>query len=242
MKRAQVMSKLRVAKKKEKRERRDENKRKAVEAVALGEEVQVKKKTRTIESTRIDDPTFVQPDDQEVFQDEMGDEFASIFRNDVTPKIMITTRPRPSKKLFRFIGDLMQCFPNSYYYPRKTFDVKQICGFANNKNFTHLIVLGEKAKVCNSLIVSRLGTGPTAFFRVSNVEVGVCVRAFLVFRRAIERSSDRAIERSDSPPLWCIYIKRTRNSLDLILSLLRMGGRSGRTCRATGARRRTSRR
>ena len=173
MKRAQVMSKLRVTKKKEKRERREENKRKALEAGALGQEVPANKKTRTIESTRIHDPTFVQADDLEVFGDEAGDEFASIFANEVTPKIMITTRPRPSKRLFRFIGDLMQCFPNAYYYPRKTFDVKQICAFAHAKKFTHLVVLGEKAKTCNSLIVSRLGTGPTAFFRVSNVQISV---------------------------------------------------------------------
>ena len=171
MKRAVVMSKLRVAKKKEKRERREENKRKAVEAGELGEELPASKKTRTIENTRIHDPTFVDAYDEEVLGDEAGDEFASIFANDVTPKIMITTRPRPSKRLFRFIGDLMQCFPNAFYYPRKSFDVKQICGFAHNKQFTHLMVLGEKAKTCNSLIVSRLGTGPTAHFKVSNVEI-----------------------------------------------------------------------
>jgi ribosome production factor 1 len=106
-----------------------------------------------------------------VFGDEAGDEFAEIFANCESPKIMLTTRPRPSKGLFRFVGDLMQTFPNCFYYPRKGFDVKTICGFATNKHFTHLIVLGEKAKVCNGMLLSRLPAGPTAYFKVSNVEI-----------------------------------------------------------------------
>ena len=169
-KRAVVMAKLRTAKKKDRRARREANQRENLDAVALGEEP-VRKKPRTQENTRINDPTFVQADDLEVFGDEAGDEFAEIFANCESPKIMITTRPRPSKELFRFIGDLMQCFPRAFYYPRKGFDVKTICGFASNKNFTHLIVLGEKAKKCNGMLLSRLPAGPTAFFKVSNVEI-----------------------------------------------------------------------
>jgi ribosome production factor 1 len=170
MKRKEVMAKVRVIKKKQKRSLRDESKRKNMEAVALGEEP-VRKKPRTQENTRINDATFVGKNDQEVFGDEAGDEFAKIFANCETPKIMITTRPRPSKNLFRFVGDLMQCVPKAYYYPRKSFDVKEICGFAANKKFTHLIVLGEKSKVCNGMLVSRLPEGPTAFFKVSNVQI-----------------------------------------------------------------------
>jgi len=155
--------------------------------VALGQQPE-RKVAKTQENTRIDDPTFVQPDDIEVFGDEAGDEFAQIFANCETPKIMITTRPRPSKGLFRFIGDLMQCFPQAYYYPRKEFDVKQICGFASNKKFTHLIVLGEKAKVCNGMIISRLPEGPTAFFKVSNVEIS----ADLAATGAVQHTSPRS--------------------------------------------------
>jgi len=126
-KRAVVMSKLRKVKKKDRRARREENQRRNAEAVALGEEPP-RKKPRTQENTRIDDPTFVKKDDAEVFGDEATDEFAQIFTNCESPKIMITTRPRPSRELFRFIGDLMQMFPRAFYYPRKGFDVKTICG------------------------------------------------------------------------------------------------------------------
>lgn len=65
-----------------------------------------------------------------------------------------------------------QLIPNAFYYERRGFDVKQICSFASNKKFTHLMVLGERAKKCNGMIVSRLPEGPTAYFKVSNVELG----------------------------------------------------------------------
>lgn len=180
MKRQAVYAKLKSVKKAERRTRREENKRKATEAGELGEEAP-RKKQKTIESEREVDPTFVSPDDLEVFGDEAGDEFASIFGNEIKPKIMITTRPKPSKHLFRFIADLMTLLPKSFYYERKSFDVKQICQFATNKKFTHLIVLGEdkkyKKKMCNGMIVSRLPDGPTAFFKVSNVQISTDLKS-----------------------------------------------------------------
>eukprot|EP00979_Chaetoceros_neogracilis_P006426 scaffold1308_cov246-Chaetoceros_neogracile.AAC.4 len=58
-----------------------------------------------------------------------------------------------------------------------------ICEFAGKREFTHLMVLSEKSKVCNGMIISHLRrtgaaaggdeqykcAGPTAFFKVSNV-------------------------------------------------------------------------
>ncbi|KAL3785173.1 hypothetical protein ACHAW5_005838 [Stephanodiscus triporus] len=49
--------------------------------------------------------------------------------------------------------------------------------FGSNRKFTHLIVLSEKSKVCNGMLISHLRPseagnglgGPTAFFKVSNV-------------------------------------------------------------------------
>ena len=82
---------------------------------------------------------------------------------------MITTRPNCSRKLYDFIGDLMRMIPNSYYYPRGNLMVNQIATFARNKAFTHLMVLSEKDKVCNGILLTHLGAngiGPTAFFKV----------------------------------------------------------------------------
>ena len=64
-KRAVVMSKLRVIKKKERRVRRETNQRANLEAASGGEALP-RKLPRTQESTRIDDPTFVDQGDLEV--------------------------------------------------------------------------------------------------------------------------------------------------------------------------------
>jgi ribosome production factor 1 len=85
---------------------------------------------------------------------------------------MITTRPKCSRKLYPFIGDLMQMIPNSFYYPRETHLVTAMAKAAHEKNFTHLVVLAEKEKVCNGLLVTLLPAGPTAFFKLSSFVAG----------------------------------------------------------------------
>jgi ribosome production factor 1 len=127
---------------------------------------------RTLDNTREVDETVVQPDDEEVLKDEVEDEFQPYFSGERTPKLFITTRPRPSKELFHFVGDLMQMIPNAFFYPRRSFEVKEICRQAQEGGFTHVCILSEKSKVCNGLLVSHLPDGPTAFFKVTNVVPG----------------------------------------------------------------------
>jgi len=137
----------------------------AKEAEALGVDVATTRQTpKTLDNTREMEPTIVRPGDGEVMGDEAGDEFAEYFDDSVRPKIIVTTRPKPSSKLFFFIGDLMRFIPQLYYYPRKNFSVKQVCDFAQGKGFTHLMVLSEKSKVCNGMIISHLrsSTGAAA--------------------------------------------------------------------------------
>ncbi len=43
--------------------------------------------------------------------DEEDDEFSAVFSANVQPKIMITTRPRPSSDLFDFIQSLIEMIP-----------------------------------------------------------------------------------------------------------------------------------
>lgn len=185
LKRSEMYGKYLAEKKRQKREKRLKRQKEVEE---LGEENVIKGTTRTIENTRDDDITWVEANDEEIIADEMEDEFAPYFNDIIKPKVMITTRPSPSGKLFLFIQDLIGWIPNSYYYPRKTYSVKEICKFATNKRFTHLLVLSEKEKKCNGMIISHLGAGkkinddsdttatadienkagPTAFFKISN--------------------------------------------------------------------------
>lgn len=176
MKRSEMYGKYLLQKKQLKREMR---KKRAKEAEELGDAVShVKQVPRTLENTREVEETMVKDDDLEVMADEAEDEFAEYFSDTTRPKIMITTRPSASAELYHFIRDLMRYIPRMFYYPRRKYSVKEICQFARNKDFTHLIVLSEKSKVCNGMIISHLRSmdgskdgpaGPTAFFKVTNV-------------------------------------------------------------------------
>lgn len=147
------------------------------EAQALGDDEQPKKQTpRTLDNARELEPTMVSIEDPEIGADEADDEFAPYFADQVRPKILVTTRPRPSHNLFYFIADLQMLIPQLFYYPRKSYSIKEICTFCTNRNFTHLMVLSEKSKVCNGMTISHLrssedglAAGPTAFFKVTNV-------------------------------------------------------------------------
>ena len=122
--------------KEKKRLKKDLRTKKVKEVEALGEDAVVKKstpKTRTIDNTREIEEAMVHPGDEEVIADEMEDEFSRYFNGEARPKIMITTRPRPSQQLFKFIGDIMSLVPNSFFYPRREFQIKDIIKYASNK-------------------------------------------------------------------------------------------------------------
>lgn len=171
LKRSEVYGKYLEQKRKQKQQARTQR---IKEAEALGEDAGIKKATpKTLDNTREIEPTLVQQD-PEIFADEADDEFARYFHSETPPKVLVTTRPRPSQRLFFFVADLQKLIPALHFYPRKHFSLKEICAFATNRNFTHLIVLGENAKHCNGMTISHLGSGdgligPTAFLKVSNV-------------------------------------------------------------------------
>ena len=118
------------------------------------------------EDKREYDDTIVTKNDDEVYADEQDDEFEPYFSHKITPKIMITTGERPCKEAILFVSELMGMIPNAYYYERKKFSLIHMCKQAGEKEFTHLIVVGETHKKVNSLIISHLPTGPTAMFKV----------------------------------------------------------------------------
>ena len=145
-KRQAVYAKYKQQKKKTKRKLRQDKKK---ENESLGENALPKPIPRTIENTREVDETTVLANDEEILGDEKDDEFSRFFSNEEKPKLMLTTRPKCSRKLFPFIGDLMQMIPNAFYYPRKEQLVNDMAKFAIEKKFTHLVVLSEKQKKCN---------------------------------------------------------------------------------------------
>ena len=146
IKRTEIYQKYKAQKKATKKKLRQQR---VAEYEALGEKAPPKQVPHTIENTRLEDETAVKQYDDEVLGDEKDDEFHQYFSNEKKPKIMISTRPKCSKKLFPFIADLMQMVPNAFYYERKHNLVKDLGEDAISKGFTHLIILGEKNKECN---------------------------------------------------------------------------------------------
>jgi len=135
----------------------------------LGEDSPPKQVPRTIDSTAKKNEAVVEPNDEEVLLDEEEDEFSDYFNRRQVPKLMITTRPRPKKELYGFVGDLMLMFPNAFFYKRKEYDLKDIKVWAAKRGFTHLMVLGQSGKECNRLLLIHLPEGPSALFKISSV-------------------------------------------------------------------------
>eukprot|EP01027_Heterolobosea_sp_BB2_P027384 GEZU01042739.1.p1 GENE.GEZU01042739.1~~GEZU01042739.1.p1 ORF type:complete len:342 (-),score=97.42 GEZU01042739.1:264-1289(-) len=123
---------------------------------------------QTKESKREKDDTMVDENDEEILGEESIDEFSAYFNEHKTPKIMITTCRKPSQELLRLITDLLYALPNSYYYKRKNYMLKDITQWAINKDFTDLLVFHEHRSKPDGLIISHLPHGPTATFRLSN--------------------------------------------------------------------------
>ena len=126
---------------------------------------------RTLESTRTLDDTFVGADDAEVAGDEADDEFARVFAGLDTPKVMLTTSRLPSAKLFPLLGALLGVLPGAAYYRRRHFPISSIARWAGERGFSHLVVVVERAKAAQTLIVARLPGGPTASFRFSSPQL-----------------------------------------------------------------------
>lgn len=148
----------------------------------------VPEKPKTQEDMREKDDSMVTPDlVEEVKEEEKCDEFQSYFDNKVQPKILFTTaldglrkKWRCSKYLLQFISDLLKVFPNSYYYRRKAYPIKDIQQYCINRGFTDLIIIGERLNRPFSLIHIHLPEGPTALYRVSSAKLMKEIKVFII--------------------------------------------------------------
>eukprot|EP00429_Kryptoperidinium_foliaceum_P075445 CAMPEP_0176224900 /NCGR_PEP_ID=MMETSP0121_2-20121125/21490_1 /TAXON_ID=160619 /ORGANISM="Kryptoperidinium foliaceum, Strain CCMP 1326" /LENGTH=407 /DNA_ID=CAMNT_0017564163 /DNA_START=90 /DNA_END=1314 /DNA_ORIENTATION=+ len=155
----------------EKKKNRAKARRDKKEAEARGEEV-IRPEPRTIEKMREPDETILPPDDSEVEDDEALDEFDSYFSSGKTPKILVTTQRKPSRKLFDFLKELVCVVPNTFYYPRQDFAFKKICAAAAKRGFTDILLFTEKAKVIQGMYICHLPKGPTSYWRITRLKLG----------------------------------------------------------------------
>jgi ribosome production factor 1 len=167
IKRAEVYAKQKLAKGKAKSEKR---KRQREEEAGDEDGGAARKAARpqpkTTESMRLKDDTIATDGDDEVIRDEAEDEFATIWSGEELPKVMITTQRFPSARAFPLIAEFLRMLPRAFYYKRGHFELKKICEYASEKKFTHLMVVTERLKRPNGLIIVKLPLGPTAVFKL----------------------------------------------------------------------------
>uniref|UniRef100_A0A6P4AAP4 ribosome production factor 1-like n=1 Tax=Ziziphus jujuba TaxID=326968 RepID=A0A6P4AAP4_ZIZJJ len=142
-----------------------------------------KKIPRTIENTREFDETVCRPDDEELFAGNDADEFSSILKCGRTPKVLITTCRYNSTRGPAFVSELLSVIPNAHYYKRGTYDLKKIVEYANNKDFTSIVVVHTNRREPDALLIIGLPDGPTAHFKLSRLvlrkDIKVCYLGFL---------------------------------------------------------------
>ncbi|KKY19222.1 putative rna processing factor 1 [Phaeomoniella chlamydospora] len=100
--------------------------------------------------------------------------FPTLFNTESSqvPKILITTSINST--LHAQAKQLTQLFPHSVYIRRSAhrygykFSVREISGFATNRNYTSVLVLEEDQKRPSGLTVIHLPEGPTFHFSISN--------------------------------------------------------------------------
>lgn len=161
--------------KKAKEKRDQKRKRKQEESQEEGEP-KPKQVPRTIDNTRVADETIVEPQDEEVLNDEETDEFAAYFRCEVVPKVLITSSDRSKVKTVQFMEELQRIIPNSEVRVRKGIDLKKIIPQAKERGFTALVVVNEDKKMPNGVVISHLPDGPTAHFKLTSVKLGKTIK------------------------------------------------------------------
>jgi len=112
--------------------------------------------------------SIVDPEDEEVAEDENNDEFAKYFKG-LPPKVAITTKEHSSPASKEFVCNMQDLIPGLTYYKRREFPLKKIIKFLKNREYTDLLVVGENRNKVDSLMVIHLPDGPTATFKVSNI-------------------------------------------------------------------------
>lgn len=142
----------------------------AMEVERLGQDTP-KQKPKTLETERTHDETTVNPQDEEIKASESIDEFAEYYIDKIPPKICITTGRKVTPRVYSFIEDLLKSFPNSFFYKRRDFNIKDIVEQAQEKQFTDLIVINEDQKDINGLLLIHLPKGPTAYFKLTNLKL-----------------------------------------------------------------------
>ncbi|EPT00737.1 hypothetical protein FOMPIDRAFT_1162776 [Fomitopsis schrenkii] len=122
-------------------------------------------------------PPYTQPADESL-ADLAHDPFAAYFAGaadpGVPPKVLVTTSPRPTRASYDFCDELVNVLPGAEFVRRKKgkgFEMGRIAGWAAGRGYSHMVVVNEDTKKPNAITVVYLPEGPTAYFKLSSIEL-----------------------------------------------------------------------
>ncbi|KAG8908614.1 hypothetical protein FRB99_004902 [Tulasnella sp. 403] len=120
--------------------------------------------------------------DSEHAEDIANDPFAEYFDNErdptVPPKVLITTSPFATKISFEFCEELAGIFPGAEYIKRRKRGIRvkipalgTLAQWTAKRGYSSLIVVNEDHGKPNAITIIHLPSGPTAYFRLSSVQL-----------------------------------------------------------------------
>jgi len=138
-----------------------------------------KKEPRSIDKMRRPDDTLLPPEgDEEIRREDEIDEFAAYFKNETTPKLMVTTQPDPTIKMKQFIKEMVSIIPNSHYFKRESYQLKDMTEYAVENEFTDLLVwqYNRTTQKPSGLYITHLPHGPTSYWRITRCKLGTQIK------------------------------------------------------------------
>ncbi|GAB0491007.1 hypothetical protein MMPV_002250 [Pyropia vietnamensis] len=141
------------------------------DAAALGDAAPPVKIPRTLENTRVrDDDATRRVTAEEVAADAAADEFAPIYRGEVTPLVVVTTGMGAGKVASHaFASSLLEVVPNSEFLERCALTPTQVLHHAKSVGASDVLLIREDHKKLTSLTHVHLPAGPTAVWRLTSV-------------------------------------------------------------------------
>ena len=128
-----------------------------------------KQTPKTIDMMREIDENMIDENDEEMKQSLNEDEYKDYFNNEIEPQILLTTSIKHTGGIYRFMRELKNIIPNSYFYYRKKFDLGTIMKNSIEKGFTDIIIITERLRKPYKLLLIHLPNGPTLEFKLFNV-------------------------------------------------------------------------
>uniref|UniRef100_A0A1B0CSC9 Putative ribosome production factor 1 n=1 Tax=Lutzomyia longipalpis TaxID=7200 RepID=A0A1B0CSC9_LUTLO len=129
----------------------------------------------TLETLREEDETTVRnledSENEELLLEMQMDEVSNYYNKEIEPKVLITFSDHPHPGTRMFGKELTRVIPNSITRLRNRSSVKKICQSAIRESYTDVLIINENQKKVNGLLHIHLPNGPTAHYRVSNVEL-----------------------------------------------------------------------